>query len=117
MALNEIERRLLERTADAAEKAHTVAAETAVAVKTVASQTKELFDRVRKTENDMVEMKTNYTNCGARKSYEAGTLPGNKSERQAAFWGMFAAVVAVSAVIGSLLSPLARIVIDKIFGG
>lgn len=117
MSLNPLERELLQKAADSAAAASTSAAETAVAVKNIGSQTAELFQRVRKTENDLVAMETKYDGCGARKSYDAGIMPGDKSARKAAFWAMIGGVVAGGAVIGSIISPIARALIQKVFGG
>jgi len=116
MALNDLEKQLLNRAADNAEKAHTQAAETRVAVESLASQTAELFNRTRKTENDMVEMQTNYKNCGARKAHDAGVLPGNKSDTAAAFWAKVAGVCAIGGLIGAIASPLIQAILSKIFG-
>lgn len=108
------DRKLLQEAVDSANAAATETAHTRGIVETLVKGSDELFSRMRAAEKDIARVETRQGDCGARKSYVAGTMPGNKSESKAVFWAMFSGVVAVSAVLGSCLSPLAKAILERI---
>lgn len=114
MALNTMELGLLNKAADNAEKAHTSAAETRVMVETAVANQEGIFKRMSKVENDIVEIKTKQTDCNARKNFDAGILPGNKSEQASTRWAVFGIICTCCGLVGGAVEAFLKILLKDV---